>query len=238
MMPSTLLKSCATPPASWPRLSSRSRSARVLSRSPSASSARRAVMSRMAAVIRRSWSVSMADREISAGKMVPSRRRPDRSRPLPIGRESFRRLVRSAGCLFRDASGTRISTCRPTSSSREYPNSASAWAFTSTMRPPSSTHTMASGAASRIPRNRSSARFSALMSRISDATPTMVPELSTMGDTVAEMGITVPSLRTTVVSRRVTRSPRAMVGRTSSQRSALSPVISRSALRPTISAAV
>ena len=46
------------------------------------------VASRMAANTRRSRSAPIADKEISAEKVVPSRRRPDSSRPTPIGRES------------------------------------------------------------------------------------------------------------------------------------------------------
>ena len=96
MTPSRLLKSWATPPASWPRLSSRwdwcswrsirSRSVWARSRSRSAWISSRSVTSRIAAVTRIPSSVSMADREISAGNSVPSRRRPASSIPAPIGR--------------------------------------------------------------------------------------------------------------------------------------------------------
>ena len=73
------------------------------------------------------------------------------------------------------ASGTRISTGWPTSSSRRYPNSRSVCAFTSTIRPSASTHTIASGAASSSPRNRASARCCAVISRDTRDTPMSVP---------------------------------------------------------------
>jgi hypothetical protein len=47
---------------------------------------RRSVTSRTAAETRIPWSVSIADREISAGNVLPSRRRPASSIPAPIGR--------------------------------------------------------------------------------------------------------------------------------------------------------
>ena len=95
--------------------------------------------------------MSMADRAISAGKVVPSRRRPDSSNPALMGRGWPSYPARRAACPARIASGTRISTNSPASSARWYPNSRSAWALTSTIRPPASTHTIASGTASNTP---------------------------------------------------------------------------------------
>src|ERR1019366_7168305 len=174
MTASRLLKSCATPPASWPRLSSRcdccswrssrSRSAWVLSRSRSACSSSRSVTSRTAADTRMPSPVSMADREISTGNVLPSRRRPASSIPEPIclGRGSARYAARCAGCPAWPASGSRISAGWPASSSRRYPNSRSVCAFTSTIRPPASTHTTASETVSSSPAIKRSANGMAL----------------------------------------------------------------------------
>ena len=78
------------------------------------------VTSRTAAETRMPSSVSMADREISAGKVVPSRRRPASSIPAPIGRGrgSATYPARWPGWMSRTASGTSISTGWPISSSR------------------------------------------------------------------------------------------------------------------------
>lgn len=62
----------------------------------------------------------------------------------------------AATCCSRRCCGTRISTGRPTSSSRPYPKTRSACEFTRTIRPDSSAITIASGADSNSPRNRSS----------------------------------------------------------------------------------
>ena len=64
-------------------------------------------------------SVSMAARETSAGKVLPSRRRPasSMSAPIGLGLGSATYSARWPGCRSRTWSGTRISTGWPTSSS-------------------------------------------------------------------------------------------------------------------------
>ena len=63
----------------------------------------------MAAATRMPSSVSIADNEISAGKVLASRRRPASDRPAPIGRcrGSATYSARCPGCTARAASGTQ-----------------------------------------------------------------------------------------------------------------------------------
>ena len=78
------------------------------------------VTSRTAAVTTIPSPVSTADSEISAGKVLPSRRRAASSIPAPIGRGrgSVTYSARCRGCTARAWSGTSISTGCPISSSR------------------------------------------------------------------------------------------------------------------------
>src|SRR5439155_438938 len=79
---------------------------------------------------------------------------------------------RCSGCRERKRSGTSISTGRPISSSLPYPKSRSACEFTRTIVPARSTMTIASGAASRRPRNFPSTFFRSVTSRIAAVTRT------------------------------------------------------------------
>jgi hypothetical protein len=211
-----------------------------LIRRRSSRACRCSVTSRTEADTSRPWSVSRADRAISAGKVVPSRRRPDSSRPAPIsrGRGSVAYPARRPGWAALKASGTRISTGCPASSSRGYPNSRSAWAFTSTIRPPESAHTIASGAASSSPRNRALARLRSVISRVIEDVPTTTPLASRIGKSVSDTSMMLPSLRRSRVSNCSISSPCRTRWRTGISSAAVSGGMTRDALRPMISAAV
>ena len=95
MAPSRLVQSCATPPARLAAFQPLRTGAAgfpaapfllARSRSRSAWNSSRSVTSRTAAVTIRSSPVPVADRDISAGNVLPSRRRPASSIPAPIGR--------------------------------------------------------------------------------------------------------------------------------------------------------
>ena len=76
-------------------------------------------------------SVRRGLKSISTGNSLPSRRRPCSSRPPPIGRASgiLSKPRRCVTWTARSASGRRISTGFPISSSRPYPNCRSIWRF-------------------------------------------------------------------------------------------------------------
>ena len=170
MMPSRLLKSCATPPTSWPRLSSRSdccsrrcsrsRSAAIRSRSRSASIAIRSVTSRTATMISIPASVGMLLSRTSVGNWVPSLRSPHTvdACQCALDRSSTKYRSAPARMSARWSSGTRIVRSRPTSSWPAYPYIRAAAAFTITIEPSRVTPSMASGAISNRLRRLSSAR--------------------------------------------------------------------------------
>ena len=104
--------------------------------------------------------VRTGPRPISTGTSEPSLRRHVSSRPTPSVRAfgSSTNRIRSVTWVDRKRSGISISTPRPSSSARAYPNTRSAWAFTRRMSPASPTMIMAFGAASTTAWKRASAR--------------------------------------------------------------------------------
>ena len=144
----------------------------------------RSVTSRMAAVTSRPSSVWRGERLISTGNSLPSLRTPYSESPAPMGRTraSRKNPLRCPACAPWKRSGTSTSMARPISSSRAQPKRRSVWELTSTMMPRSSTATMASGAASRSPRNFASAAVSRDRSAIS-RNPITRPSASRRGVT-------------------------------------------------------
>ena len=168
----------------------------------SSSTARRSVMSRMALETSTPSSVCSGLRLISIGNSLPSLRSPYSSTPAPtaLTRGSAKNPARCPGCLSRKRSGTSISMVCPSSSCRTYPNRFSACVLTRTIFPSGLTTTMASGAASRSPRNFASARLRSLMSRAMAEAAVTSPREFLMGETVSATSISVPSLRRRTVS--------------------------------------
>ena len=155
----------------------------------------RSEMSRIAADTSTPSSVSIGLRLISTGNSLPSLRRPKSSNPDPIGRTrgSAKNPPRWPTCRPRKRSGTNVSTGIPRRFSRVCLKSRSACVLRMTILPSRLTTTIASGAASRKPRNLASTFFRAVVSRM--MLMTRVPVSVFSGLRLISTGNSLPSLR-------------------------------------------
>ena len=150
-----LLKSCATPPAISSRLRSRSASAASISSLARSRSARlRSLRSMTELSTKRSPSTPIGLRPTSTGTVEPSRRRRDRSRPVPMARRTgaSRYAERQVACAARGPVGTSSSMELPTSASMAESTSRHAAWFAMRIVPSLATKSIAMGAESMVSR--------------------------------------------------------------------------------------